>query len=201
MNRTVSLAALLMLVVAPVALAVPTAYTLDLAGTSTGSFVVDPELAAPVGPSGVPLSDYSIILNASVGTLEIAPADVTSGFVEARFIDGVLAGLHSPSNTTAEVTIASGDYGIAIFLSALAPSAAAINPAMAGEGNFTIVSLPAVQPIQDICCSYGFEPAGPLIPEPRSLLMYLAGAALVAAAIALRRRDGGVRRAELRRAA
>ena len=148
-------------------------YTLDLAGSSDGSFVVDSSLAAPVGPSGVPLDDFSISLATSVGVLTFGPADLTGGFIEARFLDGVLAGLHSPSNTTAEVLVP-GHYGIAIFFSALAGTAAEIDPNLAGEGNFTIVSLPSVTPVDDVCCSYGFAPAP--VPEPGSIFLLMAGA-------------------------
>jgi hypothetical protein len=184
MSRNVGLAVVLMLLAAGSASGAPILYTLDFAGSSTGSFVVDPDLAAPLGPSGVALDTYTIVLETSVGTLEFGPDDLTGGFVEARFIDGVLAGLHSPNGTTAEVTTASGDYGIAIFLSSLAGTAAEINPAAAGEGNFTIVSLPDVMPVDDVCCSYGFAQAGPPIPEPSSVLLFAAGAVIVAGAIA-----------------
>jgi hypothetical protein len=184
MSRTIGLAAVLVLLAARSAIGAPTPYTLDLAGSSAGSFVVDPDLAAPLGPSGVALDTYAIVLETSVGTLEFGPGDLTGGFIEARFIDGVLAGLNSPNGTTAEVTTASGDFGIAIFFDSVAPTAALINPALAGEGNFTIVSLPDVTPVDDVCCSYGFAQAGPPIPEPNSVLMFAAGSVIVAGALA-----------------
>lgn len=155
-------------------------YTLDLAGSSDGYFVVDSSLAAPVGPSGVALDDFSINLDTSVGVLTFGPGELTGGFIEARFLDGVLAGLRSPSNTTAEVAIP-GNYGIAIFFSALAATAADIDPNFAGEGNFTIVSLPAVTPVDDVCCSYGFAPAE--APEPHSALLLTVGALVMAAGL------------------
>ena len=170
-------AALFVLVGSP-AFAASTTYTLDLAGSSNGSFTVDSSLAAPVGPSGVPLDDLLINLNTSVGLLSFGLDDLTGGFVEARFIDGVLAGLDSTSNTTAEVLVP-GHYGIAIFFSIAAGTAADINPALAGEGNFTIVSLPAVTPVDDVCCSYGFAPQAP---EPGVLLLVVAGSLMALAA-------------------
>jgi hypothetical protein len=163
----------LMLLATSTAHAASLTYTLDLAGSSDGFFVVDSSLAAPVGPSGVPLDDFLINLDTPVGVLSFGPADLTGGFIEARFLDGQLAGLHSPSNTTAEVT-SPGHYGIAIFFSALAPTAADIDPNFAGEGNFTIVSLPSLTPVGDVCCSYGFAPAA--IPEPGSIFLLMAGA-------------------------
>jgi hypothetical protein len=191
MSRTVSLTAVLTLLAVGSANAAPTPYALDLAGSSTGSFLVDPDLAAPAGPSAVALYDFWLSLDSSVGTLEFGPDDLTAGYIEARFLDGVLAGLRSPTGTTAEVTIPAGDFGVAIFLSALAPTAADIDPANAGEGNFTIVSLPDVLPVDDVCCSYGFTQSGPPIPEPGSVFLFVAGAALVAGAIAPRLRAGG----------
>jgi hypothetical protein len=166
----------LMLLAASTANAASLTYTLAMASSSDGYFVVDSSLAAPVGPSGVPLDDFLINLNTSVGVLSFGPGDITGGFIEARFLDGVLAGLHSTSNTTAEVT-SPGHYGIAIFFSIHAGTAADIDPALAGEGNFTIVSLPAVTPVDDVCCSYGFAPAP--IPEPRSVLLLMVGALVV----------------------
>ena len=63
----------LILLVTSTASAAPLSYTLDLAGSSDGSFVVDSSLAAPVGPSGVPLDDFSISLATSVGVLTFGP--------------------------------------------------------------------------------------------------------------------------------
>lgn len=170
------------------ALGVPVAYDLDLAGASFGSFIVDPDLAAQMGPSGVALATFSITLDTSAGVLSFAPADLTGGFIEARFIDGVLAGLRSPNGTTAEITTQSGDFGIAIFFDTDATTVAQINPAAAGEGNFTVVSLPAVIPVDDVCCLYGFTPAEQQphpehpVPEPSSVLLFLVGSAIVATA-------------------
>jgi len=166
----------LVLFAASTANAASTAYTLDLAGSSNGLFVVDPSLAAAVGPSGVALSSFLLNLNTSVGLLTFGPSNLTSGFIEARFLDGQLAGLRSPANTTAEV-FAPGHYGIAIFFNIAAGTAAQINPALAGEGNFTIVSLPSLTPVDDVCCSYGFAPAP--LPEPAPIFLLLVGALIV----------------------
>jgi hypothetical protein len=166
----------LILVAASTASAASVAYTLDLAGSSNGLFVVDPSLAAAVGPSGVALNNFLINLNSSVGLLTFGPANLTGGFIEARFLDGQLAGLRSTANTTAEV-LSPGHYGIAISFNIAAATAAQINPNFAGEGNFTIVSLPSVTPVDDVCCSYGFAPAP--IPEPAAVFMLLAGALIV----------------------
>src|SRR5262245_52519132 len=165
---TRGLLAVAILLLASSANAVSTTYTLDLAGTSNGTFAVDSSLAAPVGPSSVPLDDLLINLDTSVGALAFGLGDLTGGFVEARFLDGILAGLHSVS-ATAEVT-SPGHYGIAIFLSIAAGTAAEIDPNFAGEGNFTIVSLPAVTPVDDVCCSYGFAPQAP---EPEVALLFV----------------------------
>ena len=178
------LLAALSLLAASSAGAAPVTYTLDLAGSSDGSFTVDSSLAAPVGASGVALDDLTINLDTSVGILTFGLGDLTGGFVEARFLDGVLAGLHSVS-ATAEVLVP-GHYGIAIFFSIAAGTAAEIDPNFAGEGNFTIVSLPAVTPVDDVCCSYGFAPAQ--APEPHALLLVVVAAFAVAAACVLRKR-------------
>ena len=179
------LAALILLLVASTAGAASTTYTLDLAGSSDGHFTVDGSLAAPVGPSAVALDDLLVNLDTSVGVLSFGLGDLTAGFVEARFLDGVLAGLRSVG-ATAEVTTP-GSYGIAIFFSALAGTAAEIDPNFAGEGNFTIVSLPDVTPIDDVCCSYGFAPAP--APEPASALLLAVGLFGVIGACALGRRS------------
>jgi hypothetical protein len=185
--RTHALAAALVLAAVPgYASAVSTVYTLDLAGTSSGTFTVDPDLAAPVGPSAVSLIDFSITLETSAGSLTFGPADLTSSIIEARFIDGILAGLDGIGTPTAEVTTMSGSFGIAISLSTAANTAAEINPAMAGEGNFTIVSLPALTPVDDVCCSYGFAPAPVVhpVPEPTATLLFALGSLVVGVACA-----------------
>ncbi len=177
--------AALILLVAPTAGAASTTYTLDLAGSSDGSFTVDSSLAAPVGASGVALDDLLINLDTSVGVLSFGLDDLTAGFVEGRFLDGILAGLRSVG-ATAEVTIP-GHYGIAIFFSTAAGTAAQINPSLAGEGNFTIVSLPDVTPVDDVCCSYGFAPAP--APEPASTLLLAVGFFVAIGACALGKRS------------
>jgi hypothetical protein len=169
----------LMILTASTVSAASLAYTLNLAGSSDGFFVVDPSLAALLGPSGVALNDFKLNLNTSAGLLTFGPADLTGGFIEARFLDGQLAGLRSVTGTTAEVLVP-GHYGIAIFFKIAAGTAADINPNLAGEGNFTIVSLPSLTPVDDVCCSYGFAPAS--VPETSSAFLLTLALVVVVAA-------------------
>jgi hypothetical protein len=180
---------------ASTASAIPMDYVISGPDGATGTFQVDPALSAPLGEDFVLLSDWSITLQTAFEPTPfvIGPADLISGALRARFLDGQLAGVDSGS-ATAELLVGAETYGFAFSIDARALSAAAIDPTDAGEFNVITVRT-SDGAFENNCCSYGFSEAddgpGSVVPEPTAAVLF--GAGTLIASAALRRRGDSVR--------
>jgi hypothetical protein len=176
--------------------AIPMDYVIAGPDGATGTFQVDPTLAAPLGEDFLLLSDWSITLQTAFepAPFVIGPVDLLFGALGARFLDGQLAGIDSGS-ASAELIIGPETYGFALSIDARALSAGAIDPTNAGEFN-VITFRTSDGAFENNCCSYGFSDAddspGGVVPEPTAAVLFGAGTLMTAAA--LRRRGDTVQR-------
>lgn len=172
---------------AATASAIPMDYELSGPDGATGTFQVDPALAAPLGEDFVLLSDWSITLQTAFepAPFVIGPVELVSGALRARFLDSQLAGIDSGA-ATAELIIGPETYGFSLSIDSRAISAGTIDPTDAGEFN-VITFRTSDGAFENNCCSYGFSEAddrpGGVVPEPTAAVLFGAGTLIAAATV------------------